>query len=311
MTANDMSEQAVVKTHKRGRWVVLAALLVGLPVGGWAVWSYLFYGQQDDNLVVLRADPTPFRVKPAEGTQASVPNQDSTFMNLIDGTAEDNSQSEVISLSDPTPEPPPVPLPQAEPAETGAASAEQENRQQTAQSGQQQTGAPDTDEPDEAVTANQTDQTDQTDQPDQIVTAKPATAPQADDARKDNQSAAENTKVSPEDAPTDLTASLVPPTAPKPRPAGAKDRRDWMMVQLAAFREEDKARTAAALLNEKHKARLGGYSLGVSSVTSTDGQLFWRVITDALPKQDALSVCEELKRSGQDCILRQQKEQSP
>ena len=280
MTANDMSEQAVVKTHKRGRWVVLAALLVGLPVSGWAVWSYLFYGQQDDNLVVLRADPTPFRVKPAEGTQASVPNQDSTFMNLIDGTAEDNSQSEVISLSDPTPEPPPVPLPQAEPAETGAASAEQENRQQTAQ-------------------------------PDQIVTAKPATAPQADDARKDNQSAAENTKVSPEDAPTDLTASLVPPTAPKPRPAGAKDRRDWMMVQLAAFREEDKARTAAALLNEKHKARLGGYSLGVSSVTSTDGQLFWRVITDALPKQDALSVCEELKRSGQDCILRQQKEQSP
>ena len=84
-----------------------------------------------------------------------------------------------------------------------------------------------------------------------------------------------------------------------------------MMVQLAAFREEDKARTAAALLNEKHKARLGGYSLGVSSVTSTDGQLFWRVITDALPKQDALSVCEELKRSGQDCILRQQKERSP
>jgi len=290
MTANDMSEQAVVKTHKRGRWVVLAALLVGLPVGGWAVWSYLFYGQQDDNLVVLRADPTPFRVKPAEGTQASVPNQDSTFMNLIDGTAEDNSQSEVISLSDPTPEPPPVPLPQAEPAETDA---------------------PDTDEPDEAVTADQTEQTDQTEQPDQIVTAKPATAPQADDARKDNQSAAENTKVNPEDAPTDLTASLVPPTAPKPRPAGAKDRRDWMMVQLAAFREEDKARTAAALLNEKHKARLGGYSLGVSSVTSTDGQLFWRVITDALPKQDALSVCEELKRSGQDCILRQQKEQSP
>lgn len=290
MTANDMSEQAVVKTHKRGRWVVLAALLVGLPVGGWAVWSYLFYGQKDDNLVVLRADPTPFRVKPAEGAQASVPNQDSTFMNLIDGTAEDNSQSEVISLSDPTPEPPPVPLPQAEPAETDA---------------------PDTDEPDEAVTADQTDQTDQADQPDQIVTAKPATAPQADDARKDNQSAAENTKVSPEDAPTDLTASLVPPTAPKPRPAGAKDRRDWMMVQLAAFREEDRARTAAALLNEKHKARLGGYSLGVSSVTSTDGQLFWRVITDALPKQDALSVCEELKRSGQDCILRQQKEQSP
>lgn len=277
-----MSEHAVVKKNRLKRWIMLAVLGLGLPVGGWFAWTYLFYGQPEDNLVVLRADPTPFRVKPADGTQANVPNQDSTFMDLIDGNTEKNSQSEVISLSDPAPEPPPVPLATAE--------AEQDS----ADDGQ----------------AEVKDEGEKAPQPEaeQIVTAKPSTGSEAETSDKQPEAVS---AASAEDEPTDLTASLEPPAAPKARPAGAKDRRDWMMVQLAAFREEDKARTAAALLNEKHKARLSGYSLGVSSVTSTDGQLFWRVITDALPKQDALSVCEELKRAGQDCILRQQKEQSP
>lgn len=290
-----MSEHAVVKKSRLRRWVMLVVIGLGLPAGGWAAWSYLFYGSPEDDLVVLRADPTPFRVKPAEGTQANVPNQDSTFMNLIDGNSEANNQSEVISLSDPAPEPPPIPLTSAGPEQetaTALASAEDQSEgQEAVQEGEQTQGK-------------------------QIVTAEPATATK-DTASTDNQTVAagktdntDNTDNTVQ-GPTDLTASLTPPSAPKPRPAGAKDRRDWMMVQLAAFREEDKARTAAALLNEKHKARLNGYSLGVSSVTSTDGQLFWRVITDALPKQDALAVCEELKRAGQDCILRQQKEQSP
>ena len=110
-----MSEHAVVKKSRLRRWLVLAVIGLGLPASGWAVWSYLFYGPPEDDLVVLRADPTPFRVKPADGTQANVPNQDSTFMNLIDGNNEPNSQSEVISLSDPAPEPPPIPLAPASP----------------------------------------------------------------------------------------------------------------------------------------------------------------------------------------------------
>ena len=84
-----------------------------------------------------------------------------------------------------------------------------------------------------------------------------------------------------------------------------------MMVQLAAFRKEDKAKTAAALLNQKHADRLRGHQLDVRSIKSTDGQLFWRVITDPIPKQDALLICDGLKRAGQDCIIRQTKAQKP
>ena len=214
-------------------------------------------------------------------------------MGLIDGNTEDNTTSEVISLSAPAPEPPPVPLTQP---------VDEAPRQTL------------------SVTSNETDEAGQQTSParpaakatkDESTTGAESSEAETAALNQDNTTDEAASVRQAEDQPTDLIRSLALPDAPKPRPAGAKDRQDWMMVQLAAFREEDKARTAAALLNEKHKARLSGYTLGVSSVTSTDGQLFWRVITDALPKQDALQVCEELKRSGQDCILRQQKEQSP
>ena len=238
-----MAEAAETKTGKRARWLFLAIALIGLPAGGWAVWTYLIYSPQDDNLVVLRADPTPFRVKTAEGTQANVPNQDSTFMGLIDGNDQDNNTSEVIALSDPAPEPPPVPIsaPEAQsPADTGSDLSEEPARQnstttrshlwlrQTAGHGPRANAS---------TTNTGTNESDN-------QTTEVAPAEQAGEQ------------------PTDLTRTLTLPDAPKPRPAGARDRRDWMMVQLAAFREEDKARTAAALLNEKHKARLSGYTLG-------------------------------------------------
>ena len=294
MAANDISEGAVVKKSRLKRWLMLVIIGLGLAASGWAVWGYLFFGPPEDDVVVLRADPAPFRVKPAEGTQANVPNQDSTFMNLIEGNSEANSQSEVISLADPAPEPPPVALTYTGPEQDSTtASAEDDGAD------------------DNLSTAQPEGQEGVSDMVEQIVTAQPEIQLQEKNTGSDTQTRTVSKADSTEQGPTDMTAGLTPPDAPKSRPAGAKDRYDWMMVQLAAFREEDKARTAAALLNEKHKARLNGYSLGVSSVTSTDDQLFWRVITDALPKQDALSVCEELKRAGQDCILRQQKEQRP
>ena len=109
----------------------------------------------------------------------------------------------------------------------------------------------------------------------------------------------------------DLTAALNAPAMPTPRPKMTKSDQVEMMVQLAAFRKEDKAKTAAALLNQKHADRLRGHQLDVRSIKSTDGQLFWRVITDPIPKQDALSICDVLKRAGQDCIIRQTKAQKP
>lgn len=76
------------------------------------------------------------------------------------------------------------------------------------------------------------------------------------------------------------------------------------MVQLAAFREQVKAEQAAALLSEKHKARLLSLQLGIMSVDTGSSGIFWRVITEPLPATDARNICTALKSAGQDCILR-------
>ena len=104
----EMSDIAPSKKSRFARLFRIIILLSMLGGGAWAAWTYIVQPPPENSLVVLRADPTPFRVKPADGMQATIPNQDSTFMNLIDGNAEANQNSEFISLSDPAPEPPPV-----------------------------------------------------------------------------------------------------------------------------------------------------------------------------------------------------------
>ena len=264
-------------------------LLSLLGFGGWAAWLYLLQPPPEESLFVLRADPTPFKVKPAVGTIADIPNQDSTFMNLIDGSVEAEKNSEFISLSDPAPEPPPITV--RKPKDETAHIAGKNNSDTNAQTQLPTQRA-------EIANGKITDKVSGTagGQPNAGGTQERIISPGAEQKK---------TKA------VDLTAAQKAPAMPTPRPKPTKSGQGELMVQLAAFRKEDKAKTAAALLNQKHADRLQGYLLVVRSVKSTDGQLFWRVITDPLPKQAALSICDGLKRAGQDCIIRQTKAQKP
>ena len=292
MVVGEMSDIASPKKSRFSRLFKIIMFLLMLGVGGWAAWVYIVQPPPENSLVVLRADPTPFRVKPANGTQATIPNQDSTFMDLIDGNAEANQNSEVISLSDPAPEPPPVAV--TKPKDE-TAQLESENNPVLQ----------DTD-----VQTQQLTQRAETEKKQSSNKVASTTAGQSDtDSTQENVTSlgAEQKKLEA----VDLTSALNAPAIPTPRPKVKKAGQGEMMVQLAAFRKEHKAKTAAALLNQKHADRLQGYRLGVRSVKSTDGQLFWRVITEPIPKQDALSICDGLKRAGQDCIIRQTKAQKP
>ena len=292
MVVGNMSDIAPPKKSRFARLFTKIILLSMLGGGGWAAWTHIVQPPPENSLVVLRADPTPFRVKPADGTQATIPNQDSTFMSLIDGNAEVNQNSEVISLSDPAPEPPPVGV--TKPKEE-TVKLESENHPVLK----------DTD-----VQAQQLTQRAETDNKQFADEGARTTDGQSDaDSAKENVISPKVEQKKSEGA--DLTAALNTLAMPTPRPKVTKSGQVEMMVQLAAFRKEDKAKTAAALLNEKHADRLRGHQLDVRSIKSTDGQLFWRVITDPIPKQDALSICDGLKRAGQDCIIRQTKAQKP
>ena len=292
MVVGEMSDIAPPKKSRFARLFIKIILLSMLGGGGWAAWTYIVQPPPENSLVVLRADPTPFRVKPADGTQATIPNQDSTFMNLIDGNPEANQNSEVISLSDPAPEPPPVAVtkPKDETAELESENnaASQDTDVQT----QRLTQRAETDKNQFAdVDAQTTDG-----QSNMDSTQKNISSPEVEQKKSEA---------------VDLIEALNAPAMPTPRPKMTKSDQVEMMVQLAAFRKEDKAKTAAALLNQKHADRLQGHQLDVRSIKSTDGQLFWRVITDPIPKQDALSICDGLKRAGQDCIIRQTKAEKP
>ena len=287
-----MSDTIPPKKSRFPRLFMITLLLLILGGGGWSAWIYMLQPLPEDSLVVLRADLTPFRVKPAAGTKADIPNQDSTFMNLIEGNAKTDQNSEIISLSDPAPEPPPVAI--TEPKDE-MSQPDRENNSVSRDDAKQTQLPTERVEIGSKQTANKMVGTTRS-QLDNDSAQENITSPQAKQIKPDS---------------LDLISTLNSPAMPTSRPKVAKPGQGEMMVQLAAFRKEDKAKTAAALLNQKHADRLQGYRLDVQSVTSTDGQLFWRVITDPLPKQDALSICDGLKRAGQDCIIRQAKAQQP
>ncbi len=78
-----------------------------------------------------------------------------------------------------------------------------------------------------------------------------------------------------------------------------------LMAQVAAFRNKEKAEIAAALLSEKHKKRLNSYFFEVIKFKNSNVD-WWRVITKPIPASKAEEICNLLRKSGQDCILRKE-----
>ena len=136
---------------------------------------------------------------------------------------------------------------------------------------------------------------------DQTGTAETQSEAKADDA----ESAAAQVKEPAKDKAEQPTAKPVSrPLTKEVVQEKARSEGPSMMVQLAAFRNQAKAQEQAALLTEKHKARLQGLSLGVMQIDAGNSGIFWRVITEPLPNEDARAICDGLKLAGQECILR-------
>ena len=96
---------------------------------------------------------------------------------------------------------------------------------------------------------------------------------------------------------------------PKPNAATAprvvpSDDEPFYIVQLAAFRDAGKAVEQAGLMSQKHASRLNGATLGTMKIDTGENGVFWRVVSEPLPRADADNLCANLKRAGQDCILR-------
>ena len=274
--------------ERRGlRWLrmILIGFVVicGLGAAAIIIPPMLFAPAVD--VVLIKADPEPIKVKPADPGGAKIPHQETTVMGMIGALAQSDENVEILRPPSVVPEMPPTKLPDAETADEPVAP-----ESATAPVGEitEENGSPDVSAPQAAG------------QPVGESATQTAAAQRGESVASGEQQVAGAGGEEGQDA-----AIAVPTAKPKPPKRVAVEGDDPLyLVQLAAFRDAAKAREQAGLLNGKHKDRLDGAKLGTMKHDNGVDGVFWRVVSEPLPRVQADRICSALKRAGQDCILR-------
>ena len=240
---------------------VAAALVVAGLVAGGAV---LFLREHDRELVILKADQEPYKVRPSDPGGKKLENLDSPVLGMLDPLNDKDTGREVLTPPETAPEPPPISV-----DETDAASPEATETATPAENGEAAPSQPAGQEEPAAVAS--------------------AAEPESATPSSDEQS-------TPKAANNEIGEAVAQVTAPKTPSEGGEP---LFVVQFAAFKSEKNAASTAAVLASKHESRLGGVGIGY-----TQRGEFWRVVTDPLPRADASALCATFRSVGQDCIVK-------
>ena len=294
--------KAKTKPASRKLSLILWGLVLLSVCGAGFVWFGSSADQNNSDITVLRPDQGPFKVKPIESGGLEIETSNTTVLNMLDGTQPRSEGTETLALPDGQPELPPVQTtdlketPDTPSTSTASGVGAMPAPNQTAGTMPPAT-APAAAQGEAASESKTNDGT-------QVIIAKRLSSGSDDIASEpDTKSSASVSEASEIASPVArpklenrvIKKQIIEPDLSNP---------DLFMVQLAAFRNREKAETASALLTEKHTQRLMGLMLGVMQVEAKNSTMFWRVITEPLPPKDARKICGDLKRSGQDCILR-------
>ena len=259
------------------------------------------------DITVVKAIDEPIKMKPLDPGGAAVDYQDLLVVDILKGGNKAVDQTETLRPTSPSPEPPPVME-----VETAAKSvleapvATSENQSNTVDKAMVTSGNEKAKKPAKEIAKKPL--------PKAKPIAKDATVGGA--TGTDTKTAA-NAKTS---------AKPIKPAAAKP--ASAKVDQDTTskikkrviviegdeplyMIQLAAFRNTEKATEMAKILSQKHKSRLQDVDLETMSVDTGSNGIFYRIVSAPLPRPDADKICGVLRRSGQDCFLRKYTAPSP
>ena len=294
--------KAKTKPASRKLSLILWGLVLLSVCGAGFVWFGSSADQNNSDITVLRPDQGPFKVKPIESGGLEIETSNTTVLNMLDGTQPRSEGTETLALPEGQPELPPVQTtdlketPDAPSTSTASGVGAMPAPNQTAGAIPPAT-APAAAQGEAASESKTNDGT-------QVIIAKRLSSGSDEIASEpDTKSSASVSEASEIASPVArpklenrvIEKQIIEPDLSNP---------DLFMVQLAAFRNREKAETASALLTEKHNQRLMGLMLGVMQVEAKNSTMFWRVITEPLPPKDARKICGDLKRSGQDCILR-------
>ena len=259
--------------------VLIGLILSAISIAGGGFWLSLQTGTTQE-LPVLKADKTPFKLEPEDRGGKAIPHQDSMVLEILEGLSENDNQSEKLRLPDAAPELPPV------------ANLKEDNISPPEQ-------APNVDPADDLIDNKRTVSSELTQK-----TAKEL-KPGAEQINLtsviyDNNSSRQVKEIVHKQVKDEPIESPITKPEPPKQIAGKKTHK----VQLAAFAKQQKAEQQAAILMEKHKNRLNGIILEVTKIDTGSSGIYWRVITQPLSVKLATSTCDLLKSAGQDCIVR-------
>ena len=260
--------------------VAAAAVVTALVAGG----SVLFLKEYDRELVILKADPEPYKVRPSDPGGKKLDNLDSPVLGMLDPLSEKDTGREVLTPAESAPEPPPISVDKAVTAAPGAGEASAPAADGEAAPSEPPAG----DEPTAVASAAETGEA-----------APPPEGEPAESAVSGAEAAAPAATApqakAPEASDDEIGDAVAQVTAPQP-PA---DGEPLFVVQFAAFKSEKNATSTAAVLATKHAPRLDGVGIG-----HTRSGEFWRVVTDPMPRADASALCDKFRSVGQDCIVK-------
>ena len=264
------------------------------------------------DITVVKAIDEPIKVKPLDPGGEVVDHQDLLVVDILKGGSKANDQTETLRPTSPSPEPPPI---------AGAKNSAKSILETPLANSEDQSNI------DDKSIANSGDEVAKELAKKRQPKAKPAPKPTTQTAAK---AAADNDAVGKDatEADTKKAASAKPTKPAMAKPAAAKADKDTpskikkrviviegdeplYMIQLAAFRNAEKATEMAKILSQKHKSRLQDFDLETMSVDTGSNGIFYRIVSAPLPRPDADKICGVLRRSGQDCFLRKYTAPSP
>ena len=284
-------------------WFAILASIIAIVGGTTYFLLPSLISQTVTDLTVVKAIDEPIKVKPLDPGGEAVDHQDLLVVDILKGGNKADDQTETLRPTSPSPEPPPVTE-----VETAAKSvletpvATSENQSNTGNKAMVTSG-------DEAAK-----------KPAKEIAKKPLpkTKPMAKDATVKDATGADTKTVAsakPIKPATEKLAAAKPDqdTTPKikKRVIVIEGDEPLYMIQLAAFRNTEKATEMAKILSQKHKSRLQDVDLETMSVDTGSNGIFYRIVSAPLPRPDADKICGVLRRSGQDCFLRKYTAPSP
>jgi cell division septation protein DedD len=271
--------------------------------------------QQMDEVAIIKADERPYKIVPVNPGGADIKNTDSAFLNSLDRDNQSLEGGEQLLPEDPVPELPPIDV--TADIEQQAADTSDEIFEEIP--AEMPIGAMIDETSTEIASAGDVSETDMNNGNADVAMINPPDVDQlpAPEPLSDTTSVADTnlpqdpTQVDTEtnadtDTDTNKTASSgVPiPMAGKNLTRPDESKTSFYRIQLAAFKNEDKAMQVAAVLMNKHISRLDQVSIGVMLHDAGEQGVFYRVVTDPMPRANANKLCNTLKSVGQDCILR-------